>query len=114
MAQVVTQATGYGNFYGDSYGGAYAWSLCIQAHYDSASPLLKARLLSAYDSSSELVAVIQASNPTVGIVIYLLDLDADVSGIPFEIGGQLVTFNYEFARSYVYDKPTPYHKCLFY
>ena len=97
MAQLITQQTGYGNFYGDSYGGAYAYCIGTQQQYDSLPDYAKASIVSGYTIVSECVSGITASVPTEPVVVYILDKSTDISSIPSTINGQPVTLDCSFS-----------------
>ena len=99
MAQLTLQPIGYGNFYGDSYGGAYAYCIGIQQQYDALSDTQTATIKAGYTTVSEAVSAITASTPTEPVTIYILDRSTDVSGIPSTVNSQPVTISYEFVKN---------------
>ena len=101
MAQLTLQPIGYGNFYGDSYGGAYAYCVGTQQQYDALSDTQTATIKAGYTTVSEAVSAITATNPTEQATIFILDRSTDVSGIPATINGQPITIDYTYADSII-------------
>ena len=96
MAQLTTQPTGYGNFYGDSYGGAYAYCIGTQQQYDALSSGVKAAILAGYTTGIEVHNALIATPPTQPVTVYILDAGTDVSMIQASYNGQPVSFDYGF------------------
>ena len=93
MAQLATQQTGYGNFYGDSYGGAYAYCIGTQFKYDSLSSVVKATILAGYTTGLEVHNELIATPPTQPVTVYILDAGTDTSMILPTYNGQPVTIS---------------------
>ena len=96
MAQLTTQPTGYGNFYGDSYGGAYAYCIGTQFQYDSLSSGVKATILAGYTTGLEVHNALIATPPTQPVTVYILDASTDTSMILSSYNGQPVAISREF------------------
>jgi len=99
MAQLTTQPTGYGNFYGDSYGGAYAYCIGTQQQYDSLSSVVKSTIIAGYTTGIEVHNALIVTPPTQPVTIYPLDRSLDVSMIQSSYDGQPVTISYEYCGS---------------
>ena len=96
MAQLTLQPTGYGNFYGDSYGGAYAYCIGTQQQYDSLSDAQTATILWGYTTGLEVHNALIATPPTQPVTVYILDASTDTSMIQASYNGQPVTISLEF------------------
>ena len=96
MAQITTQPTGYGNFYGDSYGGAYAYCIGTQQQYDALSDGAKATILAGYTTGVEVHNALLATPPTQPVTVYILDAGTDTSMIQSSYNGQPVSISREF------------------
>jgi len=96
MAQLTLQPTGYGNFYGDSYGGDYAYCVGTQQQYDDLADWQKATIKAGYTTGVEVHNALAGATQTEPIVVYVLDASTDVSMIQSSYNGQPVTIDMSF------------------